>query len=264
MRISDTAARVLVAIPLAILAVLLVVAGGWVFALGVTIAGCICLHEYYDLFASKRPLRLAGFVGMVGTGVAAALGGATAVLLVAWAMLPLVFLLVVARPNMEGAGDAIISTTFGIWWIAGGLGQAILLRKLDHGAGVVLISLIAIFACDIAAYFGGRSFGKRPLAPRVSPRKTVEGLLAGIAGALLAAVGATLYAEWLGFGQAVAIGIVVAVFAPLGDLFESLLKRDAGAKDTARILGPHGGLLDRIDGVLFAIVGVYWLWSAIG
>ena len=74
---------------------------------------------------------------------------------------------------------------------------------------------------------------------------------------------ASLYQEWLGVGVAVLIALVASVLGPLGDLFESLLKREAGAKDTSAALGPHGGLLDRIDGVLFSVVGIYWLWLLI-
>jgi phosphatidate cytidylyltransferase len=200
---------------------------------------------------------------LVASITVAQAAGAEAVLLVGWATIPLVFGLIVARPNMGESGDSVFVTVFGVWWIALALAQAVLLRGLDHGAGVLLIALICTFASDIGAYFGGRSFGERPLAPRLSPRKTVEGLLVGIVCSLAVAVASTLYADWLGFASALAIGATVAVLAPAGDLFESMLKRDAGAKDTAKILGPHGGLLDRLDGVIFAVVGAYWVWLAI-
>ena len=258
---GDTFRRVLVAVPLAILAVALVAAGGWVLAAGLAVVGVICLHEFYELVETRRPVKVAGFLSMIAIVIAAELGGVSAVLFCGWATLPLVFVLTVSRPRVDDSSDSIFATAFGVWWIAIALGLALLLREMPHGAGVLLIALVATFASDIGSYFGGRSLGTRPLAPRISPRKTVEGLLSGIAASIVVAALSTLYAGWLGFGEAVLIGITVSLLAPCGDLFESLLKRDAGAKDTANTLGPHGGLLDRLDGVLFSVVGVYWVWT---
>ena len=98
---------------------------------------------------------------------------------------------------------------------------------------------------DTAAYSGGRLFGRRPLAPSVSPGKTVEGLFCGMLGAVLAVFIAGLYQTWLTQGDALLLGVAVAVLGPLGDLFESLVKRDAGAKDAGTLFGAHGGALDR-------------------
>ncbi|MEI7559463.1 MAG: phosphatidate cytidylyltransferase [Actinomycetes bacterium] len=261
---SDVLGRTVVAIPLAILAVVLVAAGGWVFAVGVTAIGCLCLHEFYDLVESRRPLRLAGFLSIFGAVIAAKLGGPTALLFATWLSLPVMFVMAAAQPRLEGATDSILATGLGIWWIAVGFAHAVLLRDLAHGGGIVLDALIATFAGDTGAYFGGRSFGTKPLAPRISPRKTVEGLIAGAAAAIASTLVASLYQDWLPLEVALLIGVTVAVLAPMGDLFESLLKREAGAKDAATTLGPHGGALDRLDGVLFSIVGVYWLWYLLG
>ena len=261
---GDLGGRILFAIPLALLAVFLVAMGGWVFAVGVATVGCVCLHEFYELVAARRPVRLAGFASVVGCIVAAQLGGAHAVLFAAWVTLPVIFILVAVRPNLEGSTDAILSTALGVWWVSVGLAHAVLLRDLAHGGGIVIDALVANFAGDTGAYFGGRSFGTKPLAARISPRKTVEGLLAGAAATILAAFVASFYQDWLAIGPALLIGVVVAILGPTGDLFESLIKRDAGAKDAATTLGPHGGLLDRLDGVLFSIVGVYWVWYLVG
>lgn len=264
MRSSDLGGRVLVALPLALFAVLLVATGGWLFAAGVAVVGFVCLHEYFGLVDARRPVRLAGFIAMVALAVAAQADGPAAVLAVAWASLPLLFLLVALRPGLGAATDSISATSLGIWWIAIALAHAIMLRDLPHGGGIVIDVLVGTFAMDTGAYFGGRSLGTKPLAPRISPRKTVEGLAVGSVAAVAAVFVAGLYQDWLGGWQALAIGVLIAVSAPLGDLFESLLKRDAGAKDTARTLGPHGGMLDRIDGVLFSAVVVYWFWSLVG
>lgn len=256
--------RILFAVPLALLAVFLVAAGGWIFAVGVATVGCVCLHEFYELVLARKPVRLAGFASVVACVVAAQLGGPEAVLFAAWVALPLIFVLVAVRPNLEGATDAILSTSLGVWWVSVGLAHAVLLRDLVHGGGIVIDALVATFAGDTGAYFGGRAFGTKPLAARISPRKTVEGLAAGAAATILAAFVASLYQDWLAVGTALLIGVVVSILGPAGDLFESLIKRDAGAKDAATTLGPHGGLLDRLDGVLFSIVGVYWVWHLLG
>ena len=260
---GDLIPRILVALPLAALAVGLVAFGGWVFAVGVAIAGCICIHEFCELVSARRPVRLAALIAMVAIAIAAQAGGAGAVLFASWVALPLTFLLIALRPSLEGSTDSILSTGLAVWWIALALGQAILLRNLGHGGAIVLDALLATFAMDSGAYLGGRAFGRTPLAVRISPKKTWEGLGAGAGTAIVAMLVASLYQEWLGVGVAVLIALVASVLGPLGDLFESLLKREAGAKDTSAVLGPHGGLLDRIDGVLFSVVGIYWLWLLI-
>jgi len=260
---SDVISRALVALPLAIGACLLVGVGGWWFVLGVTVIGFLCLHELFGLLDKDRPLRLAAFAAMVGVAVGAHAGGAPAVLGLSWAALLVAFLLVSLRADLSGATASISATMLGVVWIVMAIGFAILLRDLNHGGAIVLDTLIATFAMDTGSYFAGRSFGRTPLAPRMSPKKTVEGLVGGVAAAIVAMLAASLYQSWLGFESALLIALVAALLGPLGDLFESVIKRDAGAKDASTVLGPHGGLLDRIDGVLFSIVGVYWLWSLI-
>ncbi len=109
---------------------------------------------------------------------------------------------------------------------------------------------------------GGRMFGRRRLAPSISPNKTVEGLLIGLVTAVLATWVAGLYQDWLTHGQAALIGLSAAVLAPIGDLFESKVKRDAGAKDAGRLFGAHGGVLDRLDAAFFTLVAGYYVWLA--
>ena len=108
-------------------------------------------------------------------------------------------------------------------------------------------SLLGTFLGDTGAYLGGRLFGRRPLAPAISPNKTVEGLFCGVLVAILAVFLAGLYQTWMTAGDALLLGAAVAVLGPLGDLFESLVKRDAGAKDAGTLFGAHGGALDRLD-----------------
>jgi phosphatidate cytidylyltransferase len=128
---------------------------------------------------------------------------------------------------------------------------------------VLLDVLIGTFVGDTAAYAGGRLFGRRQLAPRVSPGKTLEGLFCGMLGAVLAVFIAGLYQTWLTQGDALLLGVAVAVLGPLGDMFESLVKRDAGAKDAGSLFGAHGGALDRLDAAMFTVVVGYYVWLAV-
>ena len=138
------------------------------------------------------------------------------------------------------------------------------LRELDHGDGLLIDVLVGTFLGDSAAYLGGRAYGRRPLAPDISPNKTVEGLVVGLVGGTLAFWAAGLYQDWLSGWEALVIGFFVALAAPVGDLFESALKRDLDVKDTGKLFGPHGGVLDRLDAVFFTVVVAYYGALAFG
>jgi phosphatidate cytidylyltransferase len=130
----------------------------------------------------------------------------------------------------------------------------------------VVCTLIGTFVGDTAAYFGGRSWGRRPLAPLISPKKTLEGLLAGLVGGTFAF---WLYAfayhhEWFAGTDALIVGASVALAAPIGDLFESMIKRDLEVKDTSGVFGAHGGALDRLDAAFFSIPTAYYVAVALG
>jgi phosphatidate cytidylyltransferase len=257
---SDVASRVLFALPLIALALFLVIEGGLIFAVGLFVLGCVCMHELYGMYDRASPVRLAGFVGLAGLLVGALYGGQAQVLLAATAALPVLFALTLAQRHPSVGGMAL--TLLGIYWIGFGLAHAVLLRNLPHGEGIVIDVLVGTFLGDTGAYLGGRLFGRRPLAPRISPNKTVEGLLIGMACSVLAVWFAGRYQEWLPGAHALVLGLAVAVFAPIGDLFESFVKRQAGIKDTGRLLGAHGGVLDRLDAVLFTAVAGYYVWLA--
>ena len=261
--LGDLRARVLVAIPLAAFAILIVAAGNPWFAIGAVVLGVLCLHELYGMLAEVRPARLAGLLGLVGLAVAADLGGREQVLLVAVAVLPLTFLLTVAGPSARGGTFGMAAVLLGVWWVGLGVAHAIMLRDLDHGGGIVIDVLVGTFVGDTAAYFGGRWFGRTRLAPGISPNKTVEGLVIGIAVAVLSVWLAGLYQDWLGGWDAVLLGLAVGLAAPLGDLFESFVERDVGVKDTGDVFGAHGGALDRLDAVLFALVVGFYVWLAL-
>jgi phosphatidate cytidylyltransferase len=257
---SDLGSRVLFALPLIALALFLVIEGGTVFAAGVLVLGLICMHELYGMYERANPIRLAGFIALIGLVVAALYGGQAQVLLAAVAALPVLFGLTLAQPHPSVGGMAL--TLLGIYWIGFGLAHAVLLRGLPHGEGIVIDVLVGTFLGDTGAYLGGRLFGKRPLAPSISPNKTVEGLLIGMAFTVLSVWFAGRYQAWLPGTHALVLGLGIAVFAPIGDLFESFVKRQAGTKDTGTLLGAHGGVLDRLDAVLFTAVAGYYIWLA--
>jgi phosphatidate cytidylyltransferase len=262
---SDLGARVWIAVPAAVYAIGIIVAGGWVFALGIMVLGLVCLHELFRLYEGVRPVRLAAFLGLIGFTAAAHFGGEHQVLLATVAQFPLVFLLGLAMPERAEAPltGAMAITFLGVFWIGLAVAHAVLLRDSPHGDGIVVDVLIGTFIGDTAAYLGGRAFGTRRLAPRVSPNKTVEGLLFGVIGATLAVWCAGLYQDWLAGWEALVLGAVVGVVAPIGDLFESKVKRDAQAKDSGTLFGAHGGALDRLDAALFTLVAGYYVWLAL-
>jgi phosphatidate cytidylyltransferase len=212
------------------------------------------------MYERAHPVRLAGFLALAGLLAAALYGDQFQVLLVAVAALPVLFALTLLAPRPSVGGLAV--TLLGIYWIGFALAHAVLLRGLPHGLGIVIDVLVGTFLGDTGAYFGGRLFGKRPLAPSISPNKTVEGLLIGMLCAVLAVWIAGRYQDWLPGTHALVLGLGVALVAPVGDLFESFIKREAGVKDTGRVFGAHGGALDRLDAVLFTAVAGYYIWAA--
>ena len=262
---SDLLARILVALPAIAFAIFIIASGGWIFTAGAVALGLLCMHELFRMYEGLRPVKLAGFAALIGLGVAAQLGDDRQVLLAAVAFFPVVFLLGLAMPEREGVtvttGMAI--TTFGVFWIGMAIAHAVLLRDTAHGDGIIIDILVGTFIGDTGAYLGGRSFGTRRLAPRISPNKTVEGLAIGFLTAVLATWCAGLYQDWLSGMDALLLGVAVGLAAPLGDLFESQVKRDSGVKDTGKAFGAHGGALDRLDAAFFTLVAGYYVWLAL-
>jgi phosphatidate cytidylyltransferase len=257
---SDLGARLLAAIPAIAFALVIVISGGIVFTLGVMALGFICLHELFGMYERMSPVRLAGFLGLAGMLLAANYGGQHQVLLAAAFFTPVLFLLTLAQRRHSVAGMAI--TMLGVWWIGYAFASAVLLRHLPHGEGIVIDVLVGTFLGDTGAYLGGRMLGTRKLAPRISPNKTVEGLFVGMVCAVIGVWLAGRYQDWLPSGHALVLGLGVALIAPLGDLFESFIKREAGTKDTGRTFGAHGGALDRLDAVMFTAIVGYYIWWA--
>jgi phosphatidate cytidylyltransferase len=261
---SDLLSRILIAIPAILFAILIVGEGGLVFALGIFVLGVMAQAELYKLMRRVRPVNLAGFLTLGALIAAALYGEPRQVVAVLAAAFPVAFCLSFVRPRREHVSWALAATFLGILWVGIPMVHAVWLRETLHGDGLLVDVLVATFLGDTAAYFGGRYYGRRPLAPRISPNKTVEGLIAGMLGATLAFWLAGLYQDWLSGPDALLIGLAVAVAAPLGDLFESLVKRDLEVKDTGAFFGAHGGVLDRLDAVLFTVVAGYYAAQALG
>jgi phosphatidate cytidylyltransferase len=257
---GETAKRVLVALPWIVFAIAITVAGGIVFALAMIAIGVACLREYLAMTEQARPLPIPAYLAVAGLIVAAHFGTAFSVLMVLAASFPLLFAFGAKAPNRNGVTVSISVTLLGIVWIGIPLVHAVLLRDLpDHGAALLVDVLVGTFVADTAAYATGRMFGSHKIAPGISPNKTIEGLIGGF---LIGTMGfwfAGLYQNWLSGTDALIIGAAVAALAPVGDLFESMLKRDLGTKDTGTLFGPHGGILDRLDAVLFTVVVGYYL-----
>jgi phosphatidate cytidylyltransferase len=254
---------VLVAIPAAVLAIVFIDLGGLPFALFLLVIGLVCMAELYRALARWRPLPLVGFLALAAMVLAAHFGNLRDVLEAAMATLPVLFLFAIARATRGQITVSIAGTLLGVYWLGFAFAHAVLLRGLPHGNGVIIDVLVGTFLGDTGAYLGGRLFGRRPLAPQISPNKTVEGLFFGMFVAIVAVFFAGMYQTWLTQGDALLLGVAVAVLGPLGDLFESMIKREADIKDTGTLFGAHGGALDRLDAVTFTVVAGYYIWLGV-
>jgi phosphatidate cytidylyltransferase len=261
---GETAKRVLVALPWIVFAIAITVAGGEIFALAMIAIGIVALREFAGMASRYRPLVIPAYIAVAGLVVAAHFGTAFNVLYVLAAAFPLLFAFAAKASHRDNATVSIGVTLLAVVWIGIPLAHAVFLRGLpDHGAALLIDVLVGTFVADTAAYATGRMFGSHKIAPNLSPNKTVEGLIGGFVIGTMGFWFAGLYQDWLSGVDALIIGAAVAAVAPIGDLFESLLKRDLGTKDTGTLFGPHGGLLDRLDAVFFTVVVGYYLSVAV-
>lgn len=251
--------RLLVAIPGVAIILLAVALGGPVFAAFALLVGIGALFEFYSLTAAFMPLREAGYATVVAS-----------VLLCLWVTPPeRALILALALGLLFAALGALrlVSreeitlrvgmTLMGGFYIAFPIGVLVLTRELPEGAGAIVNLLVGVWMFDTFSYFGGKLWGSRPIAPLTSPNKTWEGFITGLVGGTLGVVVAGLYMDWINWWQSIVVGVVICLSAYIGDLFESMVKRDAGVKDSGRILLGHGGVLDRFDSLLFASLGAY-------
>jgi len=256
--VSPLASRIVVAaILLPIVLGLVWLGGWWLFGLAL-VGGLLALHELYGMARSLGPVVLAGYAGLVLTLLGAQLGGPTWLLAGILATVPATLLLFFVSSARQHAVAGFSVTLLGVAWVGGGLALLLLLRDIPlDGRLLVFTTLLAVFADDTAAYVVGRAIGRHRMSPAISPGKTWEGFVAGT----LAAVGVTFFALYeqdvLTNAESLVLGLVIALAATLGDLFESAVKRDLGMKDSGRLLGGHGGVLDRLDAPLWAGAAAY-------
>jgi len=231
--------------------------GWWLFGL-VVAGGLLALHELYAMARSLRPIVLAGYTGLVLALLGAQLGGTTwllAGMLGTLMVALLVFFVSSARQNAV-AGFAV--TLLGVVWVGGGLAFFTLVRDIPgDGRLLVFTILLTVFADDTAAFFVGRAIGRHRLAPAISPGKSWEGFVGGTCAAVAVAFFALYEQEVVTTGESLLLGVVIALAATLGDLFESAVKRDLGVKDSGSLLAGHGGVLDRVDSLLWAGPAAY-------
>ena len=245
----------------------LVWAGGWwLFALA-AVGAVLALHEYSLMARSLRPVTLAAYAGALLALLGAELSGLDWTLAGFLSTIVLAFILHWVGQTRQSATVAIAATVLGAAWIGLCLAHLLLLRDSpDHGRLATFAVLLAVWAGDIGAFFAGRLIGRHKLAPALSPGKTWEGFAFGTICTVFVTF-VTLYDErsdFLSIGEAILLGLVVAVAGPLGDLFESGIKRDMQVKDSGRLLAGHGGVLDRLDAPLFAFVAAFYFLRAIG
>ena len=247
-----------IALPLLILSIWI---GTWWLAAVAALAVLLALREFYRLAGATGagPYTPLGIIWGVGLVAAAAAGGAGWLwVLLSGALLTLI--VGVTRRSSPGVAVDALLTTFGAVYIGGALSAALLIRQLDQGFQWLLLAFLLTFAVDTGAYAVGKIFGSRRMAPSISPGKTWEGALGGLAagiGASSALVG--LMDLPLSTGAALGLGAGAAVVSQVGDLMESKLKRLAGAKESGRLIPGHGGLLDRLDSLVLVFPLVYYV-----
>lgn len=249
----------------------LVYLGGHYYAAFITLVVILGIREYMALLKSKN-FRLPTAVGYAGVTiflVSLYLGTLLEADLVLPALIFIVaglaiFLLICFEKTGLQESALIL---WGIIYLGAFGGYMILLRQLPQGLTYTFLLLFGVWANDTFAYFIGLKWGRRRLAPAISPKKSVEGACAGIAGnIMLALVAVLLFPGWIGLEawEAALLGLGIAVFAQLGDLLESAIKRQVEAKDSGRLIPGHGGILDRFDSLLFTAPMVYYFFLLIG
>jgi phosphatidate cytidylyltransferase len=264
---SPLVSRIVVAAVLLPLVIGLAYLGGWWLWGLALVGGLLALHELYVMTRDLRPLVLGGYLGFVLMLLGLQLGG------VAWMLGGLLstFLFAFVVYGLGGvrqsATTSFAVTLLGVAWIGAGIGSLLLVRDIpEFGFWALMAVLFTVFAADTGAFFVGRTLGRHAMAPAISPKKSWEGFVGGVVAAVLVAF-LVLYRdreEFLSIPESLALGLVVALAAVVGDLFESSVKRDLEVKDSGRVLGGHGGMLDRLDSLLWAGPAAYFAILAFG
>jgi phosphatidate cytidylyltransferase len=233
------------------------------FTLLAAIAGVAAAIEFYRMVDNSRvpPLTVFGLVWVLLFIVSPHFGYDFLVPLLLTSAVVLSLVWLVLRRQREAAFIGWAWTIAGILYIGWLLSYLVALRGLEDGRNWLLLALFATFGSDTAAFFAGRALGRHRLAPQISPGKTWEGFIGGILGAIVISLLFTLIPALrlpISYGGAIILGVLISIMGQLGDLVESLLKRNMGVKDSGRLMPGHGGVLDRMDSIVFAGVVVYY------
>jgi len=254
--------RIITGVVLGVLAVVVVVHGGLIFFLLMLALALLGLNEFYRLTRKYRPLPLAGFLGVALMAAMAWFFSPVAVFGAVCAGVLFTALLGLLAGPKPGVTVRMGVTVLGMLYLGLGFSAVLLMRQLDVGTAALLTVIFGTWAGDTMAYFTGRFFGSTPMAPVLSPKKTWEGFAGGAISTVLLVVFIGLYTP-LGAADSLVLGAVIAVAGPLGDLFESLVKRDVQIKDSGRGIPGHGGVLDRFDALIFASVAAYFVLTLV-
>jgi phosphatidate cytidylyltransferase len=263
---SDLGIRVLTGLTLLALLLGALWAGGAVLAVFIGLVIMVGMVEYYTTLRQRgyAPLALFGYLGAIGSLAGAWFAGPIAIPGAVLATAAAVYAFYAFAPQRRDALTNGALTVFGVVWVAGAASLAMpIVDSPDYGV-LVLALVAATVAMDVGAYGFGRAWGSAQLAPILSPNKSIEGL----AGGVVLTIGVSLAIGYLvdpfDIQAGAALGLLVAVLAPLGDLAESMFKRSLGVKDMGTILPGHGGVLDRVDALLFVIPAAWVLYETLG
>jgi phosphatidate cytidylyltransferase len=258
--------RLLSALILLSLFLLLVIYGGETgFGLLAMVAAVISVWEFARLADPSVPWRVLALLGAAG------LVGATSLRGMEWLGPGMLLFLLLGLSRVVGGGEDIETNLrratlciVAVLYAAGPLSVAVALRGMPEGVRYIVLACSIVWIGDTAAFYVGSSLGRRPLAPRLSPKKSVEGSVAGLLASMLASwVGTCALGMAVPFFSSLLLGVVIGAAGQLGDLVESGIKRTFHVKDTGDLIPGHGGILDRIDSLLFAFP-VFYLWVRMG
>jgi len=255
-----------VGVPLIILAIWF---GGPWFSLLIAAAALAGTYEFYHManFDRREPLLYLGMLWALALVLSPHYKNPEVLPIIITAVMLISLIWLLLRPSREKAFHNWAWTIVGALYVGWMLSYWLNLRGLDDGRNWVYLAMLITFANDTGAYFIGRARGKHKLAPMISPAKTWEGAIGGLVSAILAAIIIALVLTLVShftfkYWQIILLGFLVSLFAQLGDLVESLLKRNTGVKESGNLLPGHGGILDRFDSLIFvgAVVYYYVIW----
>ncbi len=267
-RFTDFAVRVVSAIVLVLIIVILLWWGAIPFTVGIALICFGGLWEFYSTFSKhgyKPAMLLSMAAGCAFPVIAYFLRDSqdlTPMVLALAFYVPLLFAWCIFRPGSQSPTTDISVSLLGVVMVGFFLAHFVLMLGLDPGTPwtVPFTVIVMVWICDAVAYLAGSAIGRHKMAPRISPGKSWEGFLAGTAAVFIAAyvLYLTVNRDWLSLGVAMELAVIVCIFAPLGDLSESTVKRELGIKDMSSLIPGHGGIMDRFDSMFFTAAVCYY------